>query len=66
MRAKFIEDGDNELGVIIDAETDDERLLLRVFSQQAETHGNIIRLSGWGLGGPSPGFRTLRFYFSRL
>ena len=65
MQAKFIEGADNELGVTLDAETDEERMLLRVFSGQAEKHGNLIRLSGWGLGGPYPGFRRLRFYFSK-
>lgn len=65
MKAKFIEGADNELGVMFDAETDEERMLLRVFSGQAERHGNLIRLSGWGLGGPHPGVRYLRFYFSK-
>ena len=61
MKAKFIEDADNRLGLSFEPETDDERLLLRAFVAQCEPN-YLLRISGWGIGGENPGIRHIRVY----
>ena len=68
MKGKFIEGSPGELGVQLEPEDDNERLLLRAFSDQAQQHGNLVRVGGWMFGGsrgyePLPGLRGLRLYF---
>jgi hypothetical protein len=63
MIARFIEDMCGMLGVKFVAESEEERLLLRVFSQQAQanTPANLLEIRGWGHG-PENGIRELRLY----
>ncbi len=63
VRAKFIEGGfGGDLGIQFEAETDDERLLLRQFSQQLGSSLGKLEILGWGEGGPNPGTRHLRMF----
>lgn len=62
MKGKFVEDEDLRLAVQLEPESDDERLLLRAFSAQAEACQNRLIVSGWGMGGEKTGLRHLRLF----
>lgn len=65
MKARFVEGAWPHLGVVLTPETDDERLLLRCWRQQADepngdgktTRG--IRIGSYGLGGDRPGVNSM-------
>lgn len=61
MKAKFIETnvGTARLGIEFTPETNEERLLLNVLSQQLQPYC-LMRLFGWGFGGNDPGCTYVR------
>lgn len=50
MKAKII-DGDVGFGLKIEAEDDNERLLIMTLSEHAKAVGNVMHLCSWSLGG---------------
>lgn len=67
MKAKFIEGSPiPELGIVIQPETDEERLLLMVFAHQASAHLSKLWVQGWGMGGSAQtGLREIRIVIDK-
>lgn len=64
MKATFIEDAELRLGLSFEAETPEERLLLRAFSAQAQDHDNRMQIRGWRdvAGARGGGIGAVRLY----
>lgn len=56
MKVRIVEDIQRYVALVVEAETDEERLLLRVFNGQ----GADLHITGMGIGGAPPGVRNLR------